>query len=83
MRRRLSQIVVPLTFERRQPHPQFQTQGYLPNGSGGPVPGAQALLPNNGRVIQSGATRVLCVADVRGLCPPLLSTFFLTGKTHA
>lgn len=24
------------------------------------------FLPNNGRVLQSGATRILCVADVRG-----------------
>lgn len=64
----LSRVVIPLTLERRQPHPQFQNQGYLPNGSSGPVPGAQALLPNNGRIIQSGATRVLCVADVRGMC---------------
>jgi hypothetical protein len=60
-------VAVPLTFKHQQPHPQFQNQGYLPNGSSGPVPGAQALLPNNGRVVQSGATRVLCVADVRGI----------------
>jgi len=25
------------------------------------------FLPNNGRVIQSGGTRILCVADVRGM----------------
>ena len=25
------------------------------------------FLPNNGRVLQSGATRILCVADVRGM----------------
>ncbi|RMD43998.1 hypothetical protein DV735_g1100, partial [Chaetothyriales sp. CBS 134920] len=39
---------------------------YLQNGTSGPVPGAQPLLPNNGRIIQSGPTRVLCIADVRG-----------------
>lgn len=65
--RSISQVVFALIVERQQPHPQFHNQGYLPNGSSGPVPGAQALLPNNGRVIQSGATRVLCVADVRGI----------------
>ena len=66
-KRPLVQPVLPLTFEQNQPHQQFQAQpSYLANGSGGPASGAQALLPNNGRVIQSGATRVLCVADVRG-----------------
>ncbi|KAK2805625.1 hypothetical protein FQN51_009128 [Onygenales sp. PD_10] len=42
--------------------------GYIPNGAttSGPTPGATALLPNNGRVIQTGGVRVLCVADVRG-----------------
>ncbi|KAL1964734.1 hypothetical protein VTN77DRAFT_6601 [Rasamsonia byssochlamydoides] len=51
----------------RPPH-NFGTQSYLPNGAapGGPVPGATPLLPNNGRIIQSGPVRVLCVADVRG-----------------
>ena len=57
------QPALPLT-PKKQPHQQFQPQSYLANG--GPTPGAQALLPNNGRVIQSGATRVLCLADVRG-----------------
>lgn len=48
------------------PRSQYQNQ-YLPNGNAsGPVPGAQALLPNNGRIIQSGPIRVLCIADVRG-----------------
>jgi len=57
-----------LMSESNKPRPQYQNQGYLPNGaSSGPTPGAQALLPNNGRVIQSGPTRILCVADVRGL----------------
>lgn len=29
------------------------------------------FLPNNGRVLQSGATRILCVADVRGMLEAL------------
>ncbi|KAK4111457.1 hypothetical protein N656DRAFT_163289 [Canariomyces notabilis] len=44
-------------------------QGYLPNGGAphsGPVPGAAPLLPNQGRIIQTGPIRVLCIADVRG-----------------
>lgn len=48
---------------KQPPRPQFPGQpGYLANGT----PGATPLLPNNGRVIQSGQTRILCVADVRG-----------------
>jgi hypothetical protein len=42
---------------------------YMPNGgsaASGPVPGAMPLLPNQGRVIQTGSARVLCIADVRG-----------------
>ncbi|KAF2638611.1 hypothetical protein P280DRAFT_75622 [Massarina eburnea CBS 473.64] len=41
---------------------------YLPNGgaASGPAPGAVPLLPNQGRVIQQGSVRVLCIADVRG-----------------
>ncbi|KAL5338842.1 hypothetical protein BJX70DRAFT_182123 [Aspergillus crustosus] len=50
----------------RPPH-NFAPQGYpLPNGAAGPVPGAAPLLPNNGRIIQNGPVRVLCIADVRG-----------------
>lgn len=44
-------------------------QGYMPNGGAphsGPVPGAAPLLPNQGRIIQTGPIRVLCIADVRG-----------------
>lgn len=48
-------------------------QGYMPNGAssghpslGQPAPGAVPLLPNQGRVVQSGPIRVLCIADVRG-----------------
>ncbi|KAF2713474.1 hypothetical protein K504DRAFT_369633 [Pleomassaria siparia CBS 279.74] len=49
-----------------QPRPY--TGNYLPNGGApaGPVPGAVPLLPNQGRVIQQGSARVLCIADVRG-----------------
>ena len=63
-----------------KPRPQYQNQGYLPNGaSSGPTPGAQALLPNNGRIIQSGPTRILCVADVRGMWKSLISKATLMG----
>ena len=46
----------------------FNNQGYLPNGASGASSGGGAanLLPNNGRVVQAGGARVLCVADVRG-----------------
>lgn len=58
-----------LTY-RKQPPQQSRSfnNGYLPNGAspGGPAPGAQPLLPNQGRIIEQGATRILCVADVRG-----------------
>ncbi|KAF5574474.1 nucleolar rRNA processing GAR1 [Fusarium pseudoanthophilum] len=41
--------------------------GYLQNGAGGlPPTGAAPLLPNQGRVLQTGPLRVLCIADVRG-----------------
>ncbi|KAF2139410.1 uncharacterized protein K452DRAFT_254796 [Aplosporella prunicola CBS 121167] len=41
---------------------------YMANGgpAPGPVPGAQPLLPNQGRVIQNANSRILCIADVRG-----------------
>ena len=44
----------------------------MPNGATGgsnnppAVQMATNLLPNNGRVVQSGGVRILCVADVRG-----------------
>ena len=40
----------------------------MPNGSPRPGPPASAapLLPNQGRVVQQGSTRILCVADIRG-----------------
>lgn len=54
---------------QQRPH-TYNNQGYLPNGGAGGhaglPPGATPLLPNNGRVIQTGGVRVLCVADVRG-----------------
>ncbi|KAI1319656.1 ser/Thr protein phosphatase [Xylariaceae sp. FL0255] len=53
----------------QQPRQPYNAQGYLPNGASaasGPVPGATPLLPNQGRVLQQGSIRVLCIADVRG-----------------
>lgn len=55
----------PLTAPQPRPYPPQGPGSYMQNGSG-PVPGARPLLPDNGRVIQSGPTRVLCIADVRG-----------------
>jgi len=56
-----------LTRDARQPRPQSTNPGNLPNGTpSGPTSGAQPLLPNNGRIIQQGSVRVLCIADVRG-----------------
>ncbi|KAI1434746.1 hypothetical protein GGR50DRAFT_660665 [Xylaria sp. CBS 124048] len=51
-----------------QPRQPYGTSGYMPNGApaSGPVPGATPLLPNQGRVVQLGPIRVLCIADVRG-----------------
>lgn len=53
-----------------QPRNPYNNQGgYLPNGAAphqGPLPGATPLLPNQGRIIQTGPIRVLCIADVRG-----------------
>lgn len=58
----------PLTRGYSQPRPQYQLQGYMPNGIPGGGPAAQPLQPNNGRIIQNGPVRVLCIADVRGEC---------------
>ncbi|KAI9682408.1 MAG: hypothetical protein M1817_000462 [Caeruleum heppii] len=45
----------------------FSNQGFLPNGASATSASApNNLLPHNGRVVQSGGVRVLCVADVRG-----------------
>lgn len=61
------------TFSNISQSRSYQNQGYMPNGAtsghpnaGQPAPGAVPLLPNQGRVIQSGPIRVLCIADVRG-----------------
>lgn len=66
----------PLTLSRFQQR-SYNNQGYMPNGApashpnlGQPAPGAVPLLPNQGRVIQSGPIRVLCIADVRGKVVP-------------
>lgn len=62
----------------QQPPRHYNNPGYLANGAPGgppqtvPAPGATPLLPNQGRIIDTGAIRILCVADVRGkldLCP--------------
>ncbi|KAK5653327.1 hypothetical protein OQA88_9018 [Cercophora sp. LCS_1] len=60
-----------LTRYPQQQRNPYNAPGYLPNGAvpaphSGPVPGAVPLLPNQGRVVQTGAIRVLCIADVRG-----------------
>ncbi|KAI8687430.1 DUF2433 domain-containing protein [Fusarium sp. Ph1] len=55
--------------DQRQPRP-YNNPGssYLQNGASGGLPphGAAPLLPNQGRVVQTGPIRVLCIADVRG-----------------
>lgn len=58
-------------FQQRLPPQQpSYNQAYMPNGAvtghTGIPPGATPLLPNNGKIIQTGGVRVLCVADVRG-----------------
>lgn len=50
----------------QQPRP-YSNLGYLQNGASGLQPGTAPLLPNQGRIIQTGPIRVLCIADVRGL----------------
>ena len=57
----------------QQPRQPFNQQGgYMPNGAPNAHPGIQAapgatpLLPNQGRILQTGPLRVLCIADVRG-----------------
>lgn len=59
-------LTTPRPQLNRQP---YNNQGYMPNGAPagpGPVPGATPLLPNQGRILQQGPIRVLCIADVRG-----------------
>lgn len=56
--------------EQQPPRHYNNPGGYMPNGGVppqvAPAPGAVPLLPNQGRVIDTGAIRILCVADVRG-----------------
>ena len=59
------------TIQQAPNQPRPYPGNYLPNGGApggpsGPAPGAVPLLPNQGRVIQQGSVRVLCIADVRG-----------------
>lgn len=53
-----------------QRSPNYNATGYLPNGAtgghAGLPPGNTPSLPSNGRIVQAGAARVLCIADVRG-----------------
>jgi hypothetical protein len=64
------QITDPFIYQ--QPRQPYSNQGYMPNGAPGghpnlqPAPGATPLLPNQGRILQSGPIRLLCIADVRG-----------------
>lgn len=67
-RRNKSELTDVTTIQQR-PH-TYNNQPYLPNGATGGhtglPPGATPLLPNNGRIVQTGGVRVLCIADVRG-----------------
>jgi hypothetical protein len=54
-----------------RPQQKYNNPSYggLPNGAAPPgngPAGAQALLPNQGRVVETGGVRILCIADVRG-----------------
>lgn len=67
-RRALIQCGLLTPQQQMPPQSRPYHNGFLPNGgpSSGPVPGAAPLLPNQGRVIQQGSARILCIADVRG-----------------
>lgn len=53
-----------MAAQQRQP---YNNQGYMPNGGHPNIPhGPTPLLPNQGRIINAGPIRVLCIADVRG-----------------
>ncbi|KAK5956869.1 hypothetical protein OHC33_002358 [Knufia fluminis] len=54
----------------------------MPNGTSGPVTGAQPLQPNNGRVLQNGSVRILCIADVRGDLRSLNELAKTANATH-
>jgi hypothetical protein len=68
-RRRNNLGLTVVTTLQQRPH-AYNNQPYLPNGAAGGhtgiPPGATPLLPNNGRIVQTGGVRVLCIADVRG-----------------
>lgn len=62
------------TNEKSQtPHFGGRNAPFIPNGSMGPspvagVPAGLAGLPPQSRIIEKNGARILCVADVRGLC---------------
>jgi len=70
-----------MTRRSRQPR-IYNNSGYLPNGATNLPPGAAPLLPNQGRIIQTGPIRVLCIADVRGapISPIPNLTFRITQR---
>lgn len=55
-----------------RPYPSYN-QSHLSNGATNAPSMSSAtgsgsnFLPNNGRVVQAGGVRILCVADVRGM----------------
>lgn len=55
-----------LTWNHRIQTRPYNQAGYMSNGAPAVPPGAAPLLPNQGRIIQTGPLRVLCIADVRG-----------------
>jgi hypothetical protein len=67
-----------------QNRPYAQAAYNMPNGAPGvpavPPPGAAQLLPNQGRVLQQGAVRVLCIADVRGMIFKALATITFSAQ---
>jgi hypothetical protein len=69
-RHKVSKDCVSELTGQMQPRPHTYNNYNLPNGAAGGhpnlPPGAAPLLPNNGRIIQTGGVRVLCIADVRG-----------------
>jgi hypothetical protein len=60
------EFITELTERMSQPRPPYNYN--MPNGAAGghPISGAAPLLPNQGRIVQTGGVRVLCIADVRG-----------------
>lgn len=68
-----------IVTDTEQPRP-YNNSGYLQNGANNLPSGAAPLLPNQGRVIQTGPIRVLCIADVRG---EIFQLCFPTNFDHA